>query len=50
MNFVEILKSLQIFEVMDKNKNINYKIYLKTSSFFIVCINHNEEHYVNENH
>jgi hypothetical protein len=45
MNLVEILKLLQIFEVIVKKIHINYKIYQKTSSFFIVCINHNKEHY-----
>jgi hypothetical protein len=44
MNFVEILKLIQIFEVLVKKIPINYKIYSKTLNFFIVCVNHNEQH------
>jgi hypothetical protein len=35
MNFVEILKLLQIFEVFVKKIRINYNIYSKTLSFLL---------------
>ena len=35
MNFVEILKLLQIFEVFVKKICINYKIYSKTLNFLL---------------
>ena len=35
MNFVEILKLLQIFEVLVKKICLNYKIYSKTSNFLL---------------
>jgi hypothetical protein len=35
MNFVEILKLLQIFEVLVKIIPINYKIYSKTLNFLL---------------
>jgi hypothetical protein len=44
MNFVEIWKLLQIFEVIVKKNPINYKIYSKTLNFLFVCVNHNEQH------
>jgi hypothetical protein len=44
MNYVEILKLLQIFEVLVKKICINYKIYLRTLNFFTICVNHNEQH------
>jgi hypothetical protein len=49
MNFVEILKFLrifevQIFEVRIKEIRIDHNIYSKTLNFFIVCVNHNEQH------
>jgi hypothetical protein len=34
-----------IFEVIVKKMHINSKICLKTSSFYTICINHNEEQY-----
>jgi hypothetical protein len=46
MNFVEILKLLQIFDVLVKKIRVNYKIYSKTLNFFIVCVNHNEQYNV----
>jgi hypothetical protein len=44
MNFVEILMFLQIFELFLKKIHVNYKMYSKTLNFFIVCVNHNEQH------
>jgi hypothetical protein len=35
MNFVKILKLLQIFEVFVKKIPINYKIYSKTLNFLL---------------
>jgi hypothetical protein len=35
MNFVEILKLLQIFEVLVKKIYINYKIYSKALNFLL---------------
>jgi hypothetical protein len=35
MSFVEILKLLQIFEVLVKNIRINYKTYSKTLNFLL---------------
>jgi hypothetical protein len=35
MNFVEILKLLQIFEVLVKKICINYKIYSETLNFLL---------------
>jgi hypothetical protein len=35
MNFVEIFKLLQIFEVLVKKIPINYKIYSKTLNFLL---------------
>jgi hypothetical protein len=32
------------FEVIVKKIHINYKLYSQTSIFFIVCVNHNEQH------
>jgi hypothetical protein len=38
MKFVEILKLLQIFEVLVKKIHINYKIYSRTLNlFYCVC-------------
>ena len=36
MNFIEILKLSQIFEVFVKKICINYKIYSKFLNFFII--------------
>jgi hypothetical protein len=44
MNFVKILKSLWIYEVIVKKIHINYKIYSQTSILLIVCVNHNRQH------
>jgi hypothetical protein len=44
MNFVKILKLLRVFEVIVKKIHINYKIYIQSLIFFIVCINHNKQH------
>jgi hypothetical protein len=32
------------FEVIVKKIHINYKLSSQTSIFFIVCVNHNEQH------
>jgi hypothetical protein len=44
MNFVEILKLLQIFEVLVKKICINYKMYSKTLIIIFVCVNHTKQH------
>jgi hypothetical protein len=44
MNFVEILKLLQNFEVFVRKICINYKIYSKNLNFFIACVNHDEKY------
>jgi hypothetical protein len=43
MDFVEILKLLQILEVLVKKIHINYKIYSKTLNFLIIYVNHSEQ-------
>jgi hypothetical protein len=45
MHYVKIMKLIYIFEVIVKEMHIKYKIHLETSIFYIICINHNEEHY-----
>ena len=50
MNFVEILKLFQIFEVIINKIHINYELYSKTSNSFIEFVKQNEKIMVDENH
>jgi hypothetical protein len=50
MNFVEILKLLQIFEVFVKRIPINYKIYSKTLNFLLYVWITMSNIMVDENH
>jgi hypothetical protein len=50
MNFVEILKLFQIFEVIINKIHINYELYSKTSNSFIEFVKKNEKIMVDENH